>query len=163
MSENFKLNPRTQELIEKFSKRGVTPEDTLIDMLAGETGELHPVLFAISVIARKREAALPTNKQWEGLVKLAKRYEDEWEEGLDPPLVANIAKELMPYIYPKLSSASLDANVEAKVTIIPAISLKLGLRSDVEQIIKPYDGSLDLPDGQEAANQWTMKRLSYTA
>ena len=147
MSEDFKLNPRTQLLIEKFAKRGISPEDTLIDLLAGEVAELHPVLYAISTIFHKRQAALPTIKQWEGLVKLSKKYEQEWGVDLDPSLVASISKELMPYIYPKLSSTSIDANVEAKVTMIPAISLNLSRRDNVIQIVKPYNGALDNDEG----------------
>jgi len=61
-------------------------------------------------------------------------------------LVATVARDLMPYVYPKLASAQVSAQVEAKLTIVPAISLTLSVIRGMEgadQTIHPYDGSLE--------------------
>lgn len=138
-NSEFKLNPRSLELIERLAKKGKSPDEVMAEIMLGETEEMHPVLYAILEIAKRRkDQGLPSAKQWQGLVLLAKKYAAEWTEPVPLGLRGAMAKELMPYIYPKLSSTSVDAKVDATVKVA-SVKLSFDLGGEVPKYPDPVE------------------------
>lgn len=142
MSKPNEFNPRTQELIEYAAKRDISPQDIMFDIIEGKKEEPHPVLYAILQIVERRKKQLPTAKQWEGLTRLAKKYKGLWNEPIDLGLRGSMAKEMMPYLYPKLSSTSVDAKVDATIKVAH-VKLSLDLGGEAPKFPEPTNDPIE--------------------
>lgn len=118
-------NKRTEEMRNKMEDMGAKPEEFLAHIMMGTvgTGDIHPMVEYLLTLREEHGDKLPPRAAWG---KVFEMLDDAVETLIPvPPLEerAKAAKELMPYLFPKLKS--VDHTSGGKEIRLPTTQLYL--------------------------------------